>query len=96
MVKFRLYYDKDKEEIWLNEMAQQGYAMTRFFRAGAIFESALLVYELILTGINWYQLGSYSGALLLCDMIIIVVVAAFWNICYRTRKKIKSLEEELF
>lgn len=30
MVKFRWYYDKDKEEAWLNEMAAEGFAMTRF------------------------------------------------------------------
>lgn len=30
MVKFRLYYDKDKEEIWINEMAREGWAMNRF------------------------------------------------------------------
>lgn len=31
MKKFRIYYDKDKETTWLNEMAAQGYAMTSFF-----------------------------------------------------------------
>ena len=31
MIKFRWYYDKDKEEIFLNDMAAKGYAMTRFF-----------------------------------------------------------------
>lgn len=31
MIKFRLYYDKDKETLWLNEMADRGYAMTGFF-----------------------------------------------------------------
>ena len=31
MKKFRLYWDKDKETIWLNEMAAQGYALTNFF-----------------------------------------------------------------
>lgn len=31
MVKFKLYYDKDKEIEWLNEMAMQGYAMSSFF-----------------------------------------------------------------
>lgn len=39
MVKFRLYYDKDKEEIWLNKMAQEGYAMTRFFLGFYWFEA---------------------------------------------------------
>ncbi len=31
MIKFRLYYDKDKETEWLNEMCAQGWAMTTFF-----------------------------------------------------------------
>lgn len=31
MRKFRLYYDKDKEEAWLNEMCRQGWGMTNFF-----------------------------------------------------------------
>ncbi len=39
MVKFRLYYDKDKEEIWLNEMASQGWAMVKFFCGFYWFES---------------------------------------------------------
>lgn len=39
MVKFRWYYDKDKEEIWLNEMASEGFAMTRFFLGFYWFEN---------------------------------------------------------
>lgn len=31
MRKFRLYFDKEKEEIWLNEMCRQGWAMAGFF-----------------------------------------------------------------
>ncbi len=31
MLKFRMYYDKDKEQIWLNEMADKGYEFRRFF-----------------------------------------------------------------
>lgn len=31
MYKFRLYYDKDREEIFLNDMAAKGYAMEKFF-----------------------------------------------------------------
>lgn len=38
MIKFRLYYDKDKETLWLNEMADRGYAMTGFFCGFYIFE----------------------------------------------------------
>lgn len=38
MIKFRLYFDKDKETAWLNEMANQGYAMTGFFAGFYTFE----------------------------------------------------------
>lgn len=31
MTKFRLYFDKDKETAWINEMAAQGYALTGFY-----------------------------------------------------------------
>lgn len=31
MIKFRLYFDKDKESAWLNDMAQQGYELEKFF-----------------------------------------------------------------
>lgn len=38
MLKFRLYFDKDKETAWLNEMAQKGYAMTGFVAGFFHFE----------------------------------------------------------
>ena len=38
MKKFRLYYDKDKEEVFLNEMSTRGYAMKRFFLGLYTFE----------------------------------------------------------
>ena len=31
MKKFKLYFDKEKEETWLNEMCGKGLAMTKFF-----------------------------------------------------------------
>ena len=39
MRKFRLYFDKDKEEEWLNEMSRQGWAMTEFLLGLYIFTS---------------------------------------------------------
>ncbi len=38
MIKFRMYYDKDKETAWLNEMVAQGWAMTGFFAGFYRFE----------------------------------------------------------
>ena len=31
MIRFRLYYDKDKETEWLNDMVSEGWAMKGFF-----------------------------------------------------------------
>lgn len=38
MVKFRIYFDKDQETAWLNEMAQNGWAMTSFFAGFYTFD----------------------------------------------------------
>lgn len=38
MIKFRLYFDKDKETEWLNQMAQKGWAMNGFFWCVYLFE----------------------------------------------------------
>lgn len=39
MIKFRLYYDKDEETKWLNEMSEKGWAMERFFAGFYRFEA---------------------------------------------------------
>ena len=39
MIKFRLYFDKDKETEFLNEMCRKGYAMTGFFAGFYSFDS---------------------------------------------------------
>ena len=38
MIKFKLYFDKDKETRWLNDMADQGWAMNGFFAGFYRFE----------------------------------------------------------
>lgn len=38
MVKFRLYLDKDKETEWLDQMAQEGWAMKGYFGSAYLFE----------------------------------------------------------
>lgn len=40
MIKFRLYYDKDKEEKFLNSMSAKGYAMKSFFLGFFWFEKS--------------------------------------------------------
>lgn len=41
MMKFKLYFDTDAEVKWLNEMADQGYAMKGFFAGFYTFEECL-------------------------------------------------------
>ena len=38
MIKFKLYYDKDLEEVWLNEMSLKGWAFKKFFLGFYFFE----------------------------------------------------------
>ena len=38
MIRFRLYFDKDKETAWLNEMSGRGWAMNGFFAGFYRFE----------------------------------------------------------
>lgn len=49
MKKFRLYYDKDKEEEWLMEMSNQGWAFKSFFLGVYTFkpsESGEYIYQI--------------------------------------------------
>lgn len=38
MLKFRMYFDKDAEEIWLREMSRKGWAFKKFFLGMYTFE----------------------------------------------------------
>ena len=38
MIRFKLYYDKDKETVWLNQMASEGWALKSFFAGFYKFE----------------------------------------------------------
>ena len=40
MTKFRLYFDKDKETTWINEMAAQGYSLTGYCMGFYKFEES--------------------------------------------------------
>lgn len=38
MIRFKLYYDKDKETVWLNKMASEGWALKNYFAGFYKFE----------------------------------------------------------
>lgn len=42
MTKFRLYFNKDKETAWLNNMAKEGFALTKFFAGFYTFKACEL------------------------------------------------------
>ena len=55
MKKFRLYFDKDAEEKWLNKMSEKGYAMEDFFLGSYTFskcEKNQYIYRIDLLD-NW-------------------------------------------
>ncbi|MCI8790237.1 MAG: DUF2812 domain-containing protein [Lachnospiraceae bacterium] len=56
MIKFRLYYDKDKETAFLNEMSRQGHAFTGFFAGFYSFDRCQpgeYVYQIDITEGLW-------------------------------------------
>lgn len=38
LIRWKLYFDKDREEEWLNEMAEKGWSMSSFFAGRYTFE----------------------------------------------------------
>ncbi len=60
MIKFRMYYDKDKETQWLNEMANEGWAMKSFF-------CGVFTFEPCEKGEYQYQIDFCDGALHISD-----------------------------
>ncbi len=41
MIKFRMFFDKNKEIAWMNEMAEKGYALKKFFAGICVFEECM-------------------------------------------------------
>lgn len=83
MVKFKLYYDKDKEIEWLNEMAMQGHALSSFFAV-----------ELIVMMMEIY--GGIRGisAAWLFALIVGALVCVFFSMISRTKGIIAKLMEQ--
>lgn len=105
MIKFRIYFDKDKETKWLNEMSQQGWAMTSFCVGVYTFEKC--------TEGKWnYQVDfgekfgrctedyrdfmRESGIEIVQNwvyvFIVFVWVLAVINVCVKTKNTVRELE----
>ena len=58
MIKFRMYFDKDKETKWLNEMAAEGWAAKSFFAGVYTFEQC--------------EKGEYHYEIDFCDKVLAI------------------------
>lgn len=80
MKKFRLYYDKDKETTWLNEMAAQGYAMTSFVAGIYSFEACTpskYIYQVDFKE-NFFEMSESYREFMRENEIEIVQTWGFW------------------
>lgn len=82
MIKFRLYFDKDKETEFLNEMSRKGYAMTGFFAGFYSFDSCCpgeYIYQVDITEGLFYVKNDYRE--FMQEMHVeIVCLWGFWAI----------------
>lgn len=95
MVKFRLFFDSDKETKWLNRMAEQGWAMTGFFAGGYRFtkcEPGEYIYQLDIVDKIFSLPESYRQ--FMCEMGVEIV--CFWGFWVVLRKKAEDGPFELY
>ena len=95
MIRFRLYYDKDKETEWLNEMAADGWALKSFFAGFYKFEpceKGEYIYQIDL-GDELYSVSDEYRELMGELGVEIVVLWGFWIIL---RKRAEDGPFELY
>ena len=64
MIRFKLYYDKDAEQIWLNDMCRQGWAMVSFCLGIYTFipcQSGEFIYQIDLLPGSGFQCDAPEG-----------------------------------
>lgn len=95
MIKFRLYFDKDPETVWLNEMSADGWALTGFFAGFYRFEKCEkgeYIYQIDF-GDKLYAVSNEYRELMNELGIEIVVLWGYWIIL---RKKAADGPFELY
>lgn len=95
MIKYRLYFDKDAETEWLNQMAADGWAMKRFFAGFYSFEKCEkgeYVYQIDF-GDRLFAVSSDYRELMQDAGIEIVQTWSYWVIL---RKKASEGKFELY
>lgn len=82
MIRFKLYYDKDKETVWLNQMASEGWALKSFFAGFYKFEpcgKGEYIYQIDL-GDTLYSVSDEYRELMGELGVEIVVLWGYWII----------------
>ena len=82
MIRFKLYYDKDKETVWLNQMASEGWALKSFFAGFYKFEPCRkgeYIYQIDL-GDTLYSVSDEYRELMGELGVEIVVLWGYWII----------------
>lgn len=95
MTKFRVYFDKDKETTWLNEMAAQGYSLTGYCACFYTFEQCepgKYTYQIDL-GNNFFSVDENYREFMAENNIEIVCLWGYWIIL---RKPATDGEFELY
>lgn len=86
MLKFKLYYDKDAEEVWLREMSLQGWALKKFFLGFYTFErceAGEYNYQIDLLD-NWS--GDRADYASFMEDLGVEVIAQWWRWVYLRKK----------
>lgn len=96
MVRYRYYVDKDKEQDWLNDMADRGWALEHFFGGFYTFVSCRpgeYYYQIDMLD-NWTG-GSDNYQEFMQDLNI-ELVAKWWRWVFLRKRKADGVFEELY
>lgn len=88
MLKFRLYYDKDEEEQWLEKMSLEGWAFKKFFLGFYTFEPCVpgeYKYQIDLLD-NWVGDKAHFSSFM--EELGIEVIGQWWRWVYLKKKAI--------
>ncbi len=86
MVRFKIYYDKDEEEVWLKQMVAQGWALRKFFMGFYTFEPCTpgeYHYQIDLLD-NWN--GDKAAYTAFMQDLGVEVIAQWWRWVYLRKK----------
>lgn len=95
MKKFKLYWDKDKEQQWINEMAQEGWALTKYFLGVYTFEKCEpgeYIYQIDLMGSTSKEQNEFKSFL---EDIGVEIVAEWYRWIF-LRKRAEDGEFEMY